>query len=76
MRDTISISTKVVFRKWPAPNFATVSLPPLPRQEGMKELPSVPIAELQPQVLDALAEAWLADLYAKANRKAPELRFA
>lgn len=55
-------------KPWQTPNYATVEMPARPRQEGIKELPSVHVTELLPQELSDLAEQWLTELYAKANQ--------
>jgi hypothetical protein len=74
MSKTVTVSTSVQYRRWQAPNFATMETPPRPRQEGLQWAPTTPIAELPREVLDALAQAWLDDLYAKANVSAPVIK--
>jgi hypothetical protein len=49
-------------------------MPPRPKQEGLQELPKVHVKELPFQVLDALAEAWLQDLYMNAKQSNPFAR--
>lgn len=68
---TVTVSAPVTFKTWHAPNFALPNLPPRPRQEGFRVPDGVPVADLAPAVLDALAAAWLADLYAKSGRPCP-----
>jgi hypothetical protein len=73
MNGLVSVSVPVSFRRWQAPNFANVNRPPGKRQDGLQELPSVPVADLDPKALDALAAAWIEDLYEKAGKKPPKL---
>jgi len=73
MDDAITVSAPVRFRRWTTPNFATQDVPPRPRSEGFQEAPSTPIAELAPEVLNALAQAWLNDLYTKAGHSPPRI---
>ena len=73
MSDAITVNAPVRYRKWQAPNFATQDTPPRPRQDGFREAPSTPVAELAPEVLNALAQAWLDDLYTKAGHAAPRI---
>jgi hypothetical protein len=68
---TISVTATVKYRCWLAPNFARQDVPARPRQEGFRELPTTPVGDLEPAVLDALAEAWLNDLYSKTTRASP-----
>lgn len=71
MAEPITVTTAVKFRRWKAPNFATQDVPPRPRQEGFKEAPTAHVKELPHQVLDALAAAWLDDLYSKTELENP-----
>jgi len=50
---------------WQAPNFAQVDV----GENGDK--PTVPVKDIETRALDALAEAWLADLYRKACKTSP-----
>lgn len=71
MSAPITVTTAVKFRRWLAPNFATQDMPPRPKQDGMVALPTAHVRDLPHQVLDALAEAWLVDLYEKAGQSNP-----
>lgn len=71
MNDPITVTTAVKFRRWQAPNYAVQDVPPRPRQEGFHEAPKAAVSELPFQVIDALAEAWLNDLYAKSEHENP-----
>lgn len=73
MSEDVIVAAAMAYRRWLAPNFATWALPPSARQEGLKVAPSTPVADLDDRALDALAQAWLNDLYAKANRRPPDL---
>lgn len=68
---TVTVSAPVTFRTWSAPNFAQPQVAPGRRQDGLKIVEGVPVASLSPAVLDALAAAWLEDLYAKTGRACP-----
>lgn len=60
---------EVKLRPFLVPNFATIDLNP--RLHGDKNEASLPIAELDHAALDALAEAWLTELYKKAGKRNP-----
>ena len=60
--------------KWKAPNFARLKMSPKTRQDGMTEPPAIPVADLPASTLREMANAWLEDLYAKANKE-PDWRF-
>lgn len=60
MSDTLEIVCKVSFKAWKTPNFA-----PLTGGE------SIPVGDLEPHVLDQLAQQWLNHLYAGVGRKPP-----
>lgn len=55
-------------RPWRAPNFANVEDGGGPRN---REVPSIPVKELPPESLNAMAQEWLEDLYAKAEKPSP-----
>jgi hypothetical protein len=61
-----SVEMKLV--PWTAPNFARLEMPARPKQDGMSELPAIPVADLSAEALTMLAEQWLYDLYAKAGK--------
>jgi hypothetical protein len=71
MNEPVTVTTAVKFRRWLSPNYAVQDVPPRPRQEGLVEAPKIHISELPQQVLNALAEAWLVDLYEKAGQRNP-----
>jgi hypothetical protein len=56
------------------PSFATVELPPRPKQEGGHALPSIPLNELSDEALDSLVSQWREEVYRKAKKSIPELR--
>lgn len=76
MSDVITIKTSVRFKTWRAPNFASVDQGARPRQEGMRPDSTIAVADLDPEVLDALAMEWLTDLYSKVQREPPFIRKA
>lgn len=71
MGDSVTAQVAVSFKAWPTPNFANVAVPPGLRQEGIAPLPSIPVAALDKVALDALAMAWVSELYEKAGYDAP-----
>jgi hypothetical protein len=71
MTDAIEVKTTVRFQPFNVPNYARIVMPTAPRQEGFKETPAIPIEDLEPDVLDALAARWLDNLYAAAKRPSP-----
>lgn len=62
------ICETVSLKNWTVPNFAQFDIPARPKQDGIRELPTVPVAELSASALSWLAEAWLTELYAKAGK--------
>lgn len=68
---TVEVKTSVRFNTWQVPNFATVTTPPRPKQEGMQAAPTIAIGDLDVAALDALAAAWLEELYKKAGQSNP-----
>lgn len=61
-------------KPWTAPNYATVEMPPRPKQDGVQALPSFHVKDLPLETLDRLAEQWRRDLYQKAGQPLPEDR--
>lgn len=61
-------------KPWVVPNFATVELPPKPKQDGLHALPSIPLADLPLDALDGLVRQWTKEVYQKAGVKAPQDR--
>lgn len=69
----IEVRTKVKFHTWSVPNYATLGATQ-PRCDGWNTTPmppSIPVTELEDDALQALAKAWLTELYDKAGRKSP-----
>ena len=64
MTDIIEANHLLRFKPWIAPNFAPI--------DGAKRT-SIPVTDLNPGTLDALAQQWLNQLYAKCNRKPPNI---
>jgi hypothetical protein len=67
----MSASVEMKLSPWLPPNFARVALPPGKRQDGLRELPAIAIADLPIEALNSLAEQWLVALYAKAGKPSP-----
>jgi len=65
----MSASIQLKLKPWVVPRFATVEMPPRPRQDDIRELPSIPVSDLSREALRSLAEQWLTDLYAKAGQE-------
>lgn len=61
-------------KPWTTPNFATVELPPRPKQDGVVALPAIPLADLTEEAVDDLVKQWRAEVYKKANMLLPEER--
>lgn len=68
---TVTVITKVDYKPFTVPSFARLEMPPRPKQDGIQELPGIPLRELEPHVLDALAGRWLDNLYASVERASP-----
>jgi hypothetical protein len=71
MSHAIELKARVRFRPWMVPVCAIVEIGPQPRQEGIKNLPSIPVEELDEEVVDALARRWLDNLYASRKEGSP-----
>lgn len=65
MADQVDVTMRASFKRWIGPNFATTL------SGG-----SVHVRDLEPHVLDAMAQAWLEDLYRKTGRPAPRISHA
>lgn len=66
---------KMELNPWQTPDFATIKAPPGRRQDGMKEMPSIPVADLPDDAFHDLVSTWLTELYNKAGRKSYNWRF-
>lgn len=71
MTDIIEVKTTVRFKPWIVPDYANLDVGVRPRQEGFKPSEGIPVGELDPEVLDALAQRWLDNLYASVKRRPP-----
>lgn len=60
-------------RPFTTPNFVMAEMPPRPKQEGVKELPSFALHELSVETLDELCGQFRAEVFAKAGKKDPRL---
>lgn len=69
--DTVSVKTKVDFKAFATPDSACIVIPSTVEVELYLEAPIIPVEELAPEVLDALARQWLDHLYAKCGRESP-----
>lgn len=65
---------KMKMKPFVVPNFAVMEMPPRLKQDGMRELPSFPIADLPLETLDKLVEELRQNIYEKAGKELPELR--
>ncbi len=61
-----TIETKL--NSFVVPNFVTIQQSPGRRQDGIKELPSIPVSQLPSDTLRQLAQEWLTALYDKAGK--------
>jgi hypothetical protein len=59
-------------RPWVVPNFAVVETPPRKREEGFREAPTIPLADLDPGVLAAMCSQFRAAVFAKAGKADPD----
>lgn len=55
-------------KPWPVPDHAVVDEPPRPKQEGIRELLTIPLSDLPYGVLQEMARDWLMALYEKAGK--------
>lgn len=67
----MEVTTTVNLNPWQVPNFATVKQKPGKREDGPQPAVTIPVADLSQEALDNLAQAWLADLYNKADKHNP-----
>lgn len=72
MSDNVRAETEIEFERWRPPNFAIIAQDPTlaMRSDGQ----AVKIENLSAQALNAMAEAWLDDLYLKASAPNPFTR--
>lgn len=66
------MEVKLKLKPFTTPNFAMVEMPPRPREEGMKELPSLALETLDAETLEALCIQFRADIFKKAGKTDPE----
>jgi hypothetical protein len=76
MSDAVEVRTKVSFKPWPVPTEAGIDLGPGLKQDGIKPLPTIPLAELGDEVVDALVLRWLDNLYANRGQASPFIKRA
>lgn len=67
MNDVVTIVAPVSYKPWNVPGFARITTASAPETDEL----AIPVAELHPSALDALAEHWLGNLYASVNRDSP-----
>jgi hypothetical protein len=67
----MEVTTTVNLNPWQVPNFATVKQKPGLKQDGIQPAVSIPVADLSQEALDSLAQAWLTELYNKADKHSP-----
>lgn len=53
------------------PNFAIMEMPPGKREDGFKELPSVPLPEIDATELASMCDAFRAEIFRKAGKADP-----
>lgn len=70
----MNATIQMKLKPFQVPNYAVIEMPPRPKQEGVRELPPVPVADLAPDALRELAQQWLTELYRKAG-KTPDWAF-
>lgn len=63
--DVISATLRVKLKPWSAPSFAARET------EAGEDRESVHVSELSAETLEAMALAWLRDLYRKAEQRCP-----
>ena len=68
MTDIVEIAVPIKFRRISVPNYIIHETPPRSRTEGIQEAPKTAVKDLPQEALDALARAWLDDIYAKAEK--------
>jgi len=67
----IKATINVTLARWQTPNFARRAGPPAAPEDGREDV-GIPVRELSDEALDALAWAWVSDLYTKAGRRRVE----
>lgn len=67
MAQPIKATLNVTLAPWTAPNFARCTSEDPPPSGPTREEGSIPVRELSDEALEALAYAWLVELYAKAR---------
>lgn len=68
----IEVKSTVKYREWNVPNFAVKDDAFYTKKDGLQpHMPPIPVIELDPEVVDALAGAWLDALYTKVGRSNP-----
>lgn len=71
MANSIEVRTNVKFKPWTAPNYAVLDLGDASVATSDNQGRSIAIKDLTDEALAAMAEAWLDDLYNKADKRSP-----
>lgn len=50
------------------PNFVRQVMPPRPKQDGMTELPAIPLSDLSAETLDAMCDEFRNAVFQKAGK--------
>jgi hypothetical protein len=68
MNEDVTVNAPVSYRRWQVPDHAVHVTPPGTRGEGFKQSPTTKVQDLTPEALEALAQAWIDDLFTRANK--------
>lgn len=64
---TIEVFARVPFNRFGVPHFAVIN--PEPGED--RNISTIPLSKLDDRALATLVEAWIEDVYAKAEKKCP-----
>lgn len=62
----------LVLRPFAVPTYVSVEMPPGRKEDGPKPLPTFPLTQLPPEVLDQLCNQFRANVFAQAEQHDPK----
>jgi hypothetical protein len=69
----MKVTHEVEVQPFTTPNFVITVMPPGARQEGIKEAPKIPLADMEAATLSLLCDQFREEIFSKAGKKDPRL---
>ena len=71
----VTVQQEITYRAWVVPEYIVRDMPPAKRQDGMIPLPKERIEAVPQNVLDAMVEQLIGDIYEAADKSSPFSRY-